>query len=225
MRAGPTRGKTGYTFSMFGLTEKELKLLRPLGTPAKVQDFLDSIPMNWEKRGHTHWSPRRALREKKAHCLEGALIAALAFWLHGDEPLLMDFRVRSGTGDDDHVVALYRKNGYWGAVSKTNHSTLRFRDPVYRTVRELAISYFHEWFVAPDGTKSLESYSKPLNLKQFGTDWVTSEKNLWELDDALNELIHYPLVPKENRRFIRAADRMERRAGKLVEWKRADPRT
>lgn len=210
---------------MFGLLPKELRLLRPLSTPSRVQNFLDALPMNWEKKGDTHYSPRRALAHQKAHCIEGALIAAAAFWLHGEEPLLMDLQVRSGRGDDDHVVALYQRNGYWGAVSKTNHATLRFRDPVYKTLRELALSYFHEWFVNDTGEKTLESYSKPLNLKRFGTSWITAADDLWYLDDALNALPHYSLVPKGNRRFIRTADQMERRAGKLIEWPRSDPRT
>lgn len=208
---------------MFGLTKEERALLAPLTTPAKVQDFLDALPMNWEKKGETHYSPRRALREKKAHCIEGALIAALAFMLHGEKPLLMDLRARRP--DDDHVVALYRKNGYWGMVSKTNHPTIRFRDPVYRTLRELALSYFHEWFMNTNGEKTLESYSAPLDLSRLGTHWMTAEEDLWELDAALNGRPHYALVPKENRRFIRKADAMELRAGRLEEWSRSDPRT
>lgn len=210
---------------VFGLTPQEVRTLRTLTTPAKVQDFLDSMPMNWEKKGDTHYSPRKALREGKAHCIEGALLAATAFWLQGEEPLIMDLSAKRGTGDVDHVVALYKKNGYWGMVSKTNHPTIRFRDPVYRTLRELALSYFHEWFMNSTGEKTLESYSKPLNLKRFGTAWVTSEEDLWYLDDALNACTHYDLVPKKNRRFIRRADRMELKAGRLEEWPKSDPRT
>ncbi len=195
----------------------------PLTTPAKVQDFLDALPMNWEKKGETHYSPRRALREKKAHCIEGALIAALAFWMHGEKPLLMDLRARRP--DDDHVVALYRKNGYWGMVSKTNHPTIRFRDPVYRTLRELALSYFHEWFMNANGEKTLESYSAPLDLSRLGTDWITAEEDLWHLDALLNRRPHFSLVPKVNRRFIRKADAMELCAGRLEEWPRSNPRT
>src|SRR6185437_16627730 len=202
---------------MFGLTKKEEKLLRSLSTPSKIQDFLDSLPMNHEKKGETHMSVRRALREKKAHCVEGAFIAALALWLHGEEPLIMD--LASKPHDDDHFVALYKRNGHWGAISKTNHATIRFRDPVYRTLRELALSYFHEWFMNTNGRKTLKSFSEPLALKKFGTDWITSEAELWWLDAELNDLPHHPLVPKKNRRFIRAADPMELKAGRLIEWK------
>src|SRR3989344_7323650 len=129
------------TKNMFGLSPRELRILQKLTTPAKIQDFLDSLPMNHEKKGETHMSPRRVLCEKKAHCIEGALLAAVALWLHGEPPIIMNLSSRLGKGDVDHVVALYKRNGYWGAISKTNHSVLRFRDPIYRTPRELALSY------------------------------------------------------------------------------------
>ncbi|MBI3573616.1 hypothetical protein HY090_01030 [Candidatus Kaiserbacteria bacterium] len=205
---------------MWGLTKRELSVLKRLSTPIQIQDFLDSLPMNHEKKGETHMSVRRTLSEKKAHCIEGALLAAAALWIHGEQPLLMDLVADKKTyDDDDHVVTLYKRTGYWGAISKTNHATIRFRDPVYKTLRELALSYFHEWFMNANGAKTLVSYSRPLNLKRFGTDWITSEKDLWYLDDALNRLQHYPLLPKKNKEFIRKADRMELKAGRLVEWK------
>lgn len=181
--------------------------------------------MNWEKSGDTHMSPRRVLREKKAHCIEGALVAAGALWMHGEPPFIMNLSPRLDRGDDDHVVALYKYGGRWGAISKTNHSTIRFRDPVYRTLRELALSYFHEWFINDTGEKVLECYSKPLNLQRFGTDWITSEKELWYIADALSKRIHYFLVPKGNWRHIRKADAMELKAGSLIEWSSSNPRT
>ncbi len=123
---------------MFGLTKAEERVLRELNTPSKIQDFLNGLAINHEKKGETYLSPRRVLVERKAHCLEGALLAATALWIAGQKPLLMDLRTLEN--DDDHVVALYRTNGYWGAISKTNHSVLRFRDPIYRTLRELTLS-------------------------------------------------------------------------------------
>ena len=103
---------------------------------------------------------------------------------------------------------------------------LRFRDPIYRTLRELAVSYFNEWFLLPSGEKTLECYSKPLNLeKSFDTDWITSEKDLWEIADALSVTPHYDLVPKGNWRYVRKADSMEIRAGSFQEYKKSDPRT
>jgi hypothetical protein len=127
--------------------------------------------------------------------------------------------LRAMRGDDDHVVALYKKNGYWGAISKTNHATIRFRDPVYKTLRELALSYFHEWFLNTNGKKTLDSFSsKPLDLTRFGSAWATEEEDLWWLDRELNKLPHEKLVPKGNRKFIRIADSMELKAGRIVEW-------
>jgi hypothetical protein len=203
----------------FGLTKSEERTLRRLSTPIKIQDFLDKLPMNWEKNGDTHMSPRRVLREKRAHCIEGALLAATALWLIGEPPLIMNLSSRLGRGDVDHVVALYKRGGRWGAISKTNHSTIRFRDPIYRTPRELALSYFHEWFMNETGEKTLECYSKPLDMRKFGTDWITSEKDLWNIADALSERKHYFLVPKGNWRYVRKADSMELKAGKLLEWR------
>ncbi len=208
---------------MFGLTPQELAILRPLKTPAQIQDFLDSIPMNHEKEGETHWCPRRVLKENKAHCIEGALLAATALWLHGEDPIILD--LKGAPPDYDHVVALYKRNGYWGAISKTNHATIRFRDPVYKTIRELVLSYFHEWFMNVDGKKTLLSYSRPFNMKKLGTAWVTREDDWWELDDILNALPHFPLVPKGNQKFIRDADAMELKAGRLIEWGEKNPRT
>ncbi|MEK7126339.1 MAG: hypothetical protein AAB835_02545 [Patescibacteria group bacterium] len=202
----------------FGLTRAEERTLRLLSTPIKIQNFLDSLPLNYEKSGDTHMSPRRVLRNKKAHCIEGALLAAAALWLHGELPIIMNLSSRLGKGDVDHVVALYKRNGFWGAISKTNHSTIRFRDPIYQTPRELALSYFHEWFVNKTGEKVLECYSKPLDMRKFGMDWITSEKDLWNIADALSERKHYFLVPKGNWRYVRRADPMELKAGKLTEW-------
>ena len=181
--------------------------------------------MNWEKGGDTHRSPRRVLLKRKAHCIEGALLAATALWILGEKPLVMNISPRLGRGDDDHVVALYKRCGLWGAISKTNHATIRFRDPVYRTLRELALSYFHEWFLNSTGEKLLECYSKPLNMRQFGTDWITNEKDLWNVADVLSGRKHYFIIPKGNWRYVRKADRMELAAGSLIEWKRSDPRT
>lgn len=209
-----------------GLTKEAYALLASLGTPNKLQDFLDALPMNFEKKGDTHLSPRRVLTEKKAHCIEGAMLAATALWIAGEPPLIMNLSARMGRGDVDHVIALYKRNGYWGAVSKTNHAVLRFRDPIYRTLRELALSYFNEWFLLPSGEKTLECYSKPLNLeKRFGTAWIIAEKDLFEVADALSVTPHYDLVPKGNWRYVRNADQMEIQAGSLTEWSKSDPRT
>ncbi len=207
-----------------GLTKKEYQTLARLSTPTKIQDFLDALPFNFEKGGDTHFSPQRVLEEKKAHCIEGAMLAALALWIAGERPLIMNLSARMGKGDVDHVVALYKRGGRWGAISKTNHAVIRFRDPVYRTPRELALSYFHEWSL-PSGEKTLECYSKPLDMRRFGTGWIAAAKDLWEISDALAERKHYFLVPKGNWRFVRRADAMEHKAGGFVEWTKSNPRT
>jgi hypothetical protein len=208
---------------MFGLSKSELKIFKKLSTPIKIQDFLDAVPINWEKKGETYMSPRRALKAGKMHCFEGALFAALALWLNGEQPLILDFQNK---GDEDHVVALYKRNGYWGAISKTNHATLRFRDPVYKTIRELAMSYFHEYWRIRDGKKTFVAYStKPFNLKKFGTKWVTTPEDLYDLVDAIDNAPHSQALPKKNQKFIRWADKIELKAGKLIEWKKSDPRT
>ena len=195
--------------TQFGLTVREDKVFKQLSTPIKIQDFLDTLPINFEKRGETHRSPRMALRAKKAHCIEGALIAATALWYHGKKPLIMD--LMAAQGDDDHVIALYQYHGYWGALSKSNHATIRYRDPVYKTLRELSLSYFHEWFPS-SGKKTLRSYSVPLNMSRFGSDWITSEKDLWWLDRELNKLPHHAIAPTTNIRSLMRAHNMDRLA-------------
>src|SRR5262245_60059580 len=130
---------------MFGFSADEVALLRKLSSPRKIQDFLDTIEMNFEKDGDTCMSPRRVLRERKAHCMEGAMLAATALRLQGHPPLVID--LKSIQSDDDHIVTVFQQNGCWGAISKTNHAVLRYREPIYRSLRELAMSYFHEYFV------------------------------------------------------------------------------
>jgi hypothetical protein len=140
------------------LSKEETLLFKKLKTPGTIQDYLDSLPSNFERRGETSRSPRLVLAHKEAHCFEGALFAAAVLWYHGKKPLLLD--LKTGRGDFDHVVTLFKTNGYWGAISKTNHAVLRFRDPLYKTIRELALSYAHEYFL-DNGKKTLLSYSRP----------------------------------------------------------------
>ena len=125
-----------------GLTKAEFALLRRLDTPQKIQAFLYGLRQNFEPGGDTCLPVRQVLQTRRAHCIEGAMLAAAALWVHGEPPLLMDMRA---VRDFDHVVALFRRRGLWGAISKTNGIGLRWRDPVYRSLRELAISYFHEY--------------------------------------------------------------------------------
>ena len=202
----------------YGLSKTEFAILKKLSTPQKIQDFLETLPFNFEEDGDTYMSPRRVLREKKAHCIEGAMLAALALWIHGEKPLILDLKAH--TSDVDHVVTLFKQNGYWGAISKTNHGVLRFRDPIYKTVRELALSYFHEYFLNTTGKKTLQGYSRPLNLKRFGTEWITTEEDLWIIADALDDTVHFPFIPQKNKALIRKATKVEREAGNITEWKK-----
>lgn len=195
----------------------DIKILSRLNTPQKIQDFLDSLPINHESGGETCMSPSRVLKEKKAHCIEGAMLAATALWLQGEKPLIMSLKV--SRGDYDHIVAIYKKNGHWGAISKTNHSVLRFRDPVYRTIRELALSYFHEYFLISNGKKTMRGYSRLINMKRFGKNWVNAEEDLWDIGNAIFNSPHIQVVPKKNEKHIRMAHPLERRAASLREWK------
>ena len=208
---------------MGNLTDEELRTFRRLSTPKKIQDYLDTLPINHEKKGETSYSPRLVIQEQKAHCFEGALFAAAALAFHQEKPLILNLRVVPK--DDDHAITLYRRNGYWGALSKTNHATLRFRDPIYKSLRELAASYFHECFLNERGLKTLRAYSKPLNMNQFGTHWITSEKPLWNIAHALRDSEHIPLFPSENRKYIRHVSPLERKAGALIEWPESNSRT
>lgn len=193
-------------------------LFAKLNTPEKIQNYLDSIPFNYEHSGETCMSPARVLAEKKAHCIEGAMLAAAALMQTGQKPLIMSLKVR---GDDyDHVVALFKRNGYWGAISKTNHAVLRYRDPIYKTVRELALSYFHEYFLVSTGEKTLRGYSKPINLNRFGKSWVHEEKDLWKIAETVFDTKHIPIVPRANRNYIRVASTVEREAASLADWKK-----
>lgn len=202
---------------MFGLTHDELRILKKLGTPEKIQDFLDSLPMNFEKHGETYMSPRRVLRERTAHCMEGAMLAALALRLHGKRPLVMDLKVTDA--DDDHVIAIFTHKGFYGAISKTNHGTVRFRDPVYKSLRELAMSYFHE-YTAPNGDKILRSYSRTVDLSRFDAQgWMTAEENVQYVPDYIDGVRHYPVVTKAQIKILRRADAMERKIGAELEWK------
>lgn len=194
---------------------REFNVFRKLNSPAKIQGFLDTLPINFEQQGDTCFSPRAVLQNKKAHCIEGALLAAAAFWYHGTKPLLLD--LKTAQGDSDHVVALFKQNGFWGASSKTNHAVLRYRDPVYKTIRELAMSYFNEYFL-DTGKKILLSFSAPFNLLGFDDEWLTSPDHLWGIAEGLDASPHHAIAPKPVLNRLRLADPIEIQAGKLLEW-------
>ena len=206
---------------MSDFSKEELTVLRRLNTPRKIQDFLNTLAINFEEKGETCMSPRRVLREHTAHCMEGAMFAAAVLRFHGHKPLVMDLKTACSADDTDHVVAVFQKNGFWGALSKTNHAVLRYREPIYRGVRELALSYFHEYFL-DTGQKTLRSYSRPLDLSRFDhKNWMTTEEELFYIPDYLDDTPHTPILTNAMARSLRPADPIEIEAGKLVEWKRS----
>jgi len=203
-------------------TKKEINLLVSLNTPVKVQDFLNSIPFNFERDDvDTLKSPLRTLRENNAHCFEGALLGAYILSFYGHKPRVM--YLKSTKHDFDHVVALFKINGYWGALSKTNHNVLRYREPIYKNVRELAMTYFHEYFL-DNGLKTLRAYSDILDLSIYkkgqNKDWAISEKDLWFVDAKLDKLKHHNILLPSMLKKLRKADGVEIQAGKLLEYKK-----
>ncbi|MDP2789457.1 MAG: hypothetical protein Q8O46_05490 [bacterium] len=202
---------------MLSFTHKEKTFLQKLNTPAKVQDFLNSLKFNFEKKGPTLKSPLLTLQEGSAHCLEGAILGAYILSLHGHTPYVL--HLKATKGDYDHVIAPFKHGGLWGALSKTNHAVLRYREPVYKNIRELVMSYFHEYFL-DSGVKTLRSYSELLNLNTFEHSWATSYKNLWGIDEELDKIKHHDIVSKEIIRKLRKADKIEIKAGKIIEWKK-----
>ena len=179
-------------------TSAELRNLRSLRTPAGIQRFLDDLPYHL---ADTAWSPRRVLRDGTAHCFEGAIFAAAALRANGYPPLIFDFEAER---DTDHVLAIYRDRGHWGALAKSNYSGCRYREPVYRTLRELAMSYFDVYFNLR-GERSLRTYSRPVNLKRFDAlHWMTTDKPIWFIANYLFDIHHYRLLtPAMASRLIR----------------------
>ncbi|HEY4513497.1 MAG TPA: hypothetical protein VJH06_03220 [Candidatus Paceibacterota bacterium] len=202
---------------MHGFNKKENALLRKLNTPAKVQDYLNGLKFNFEKNGDTLKSPLFTLRAGNAHCLEGALLGAYILSRHGFNPYLLC--LKSSKKDFDHVIVPFKIGNLWGALSKTNHSVLRYREPVYKTLRELAMSYFHEYFLN-DGTKTLRQYSVLLNLNDFENGWEVMEGDLWGVDEELDKIKHYNILQNDKIRKLRKADKVEIEAGEIVEWKK-----
>ena len=199
-----------------GLDRAEFAVLARLDTPARIQDFVYGLKQNFEVGGETCLTVREVLRERRAHCIEGAMLAACAFWVHGEPPLLLDMRA---VNDFDHVVALYRRHGHWGAISKTNGVFLRSRDPVYRDLRELAMSYFHE-YANRRNHKTLREYSVPYDLRRLDPKiWVTADKGAWAVAAALDEVRHFSLVNGRHLRLVSRRDPFERRASALSQYR------
>ncbi len=200
---GAKRGRR----ASFGLSPESLRTLRALRTPARIQQFVDALAYQY---ADTAWSPERVLRARKGHCLEGALLAAAALRVNGHPPLLMDLEA---VRDDDHVVALFRQRGLWGGIAKSNFAGLRFRAPVYRTLRELAVSYFEHYYNLR-GERTLRAWAGPVNLARLDRlHWMTAEDNVWCVPELLIAARHHPLFPDKVARQLPRLDRRSFQAG------------
>ena len=189
-------------------TAAEVRTLRSLNTPAKIQSWLESLPYH---HARTAWSPRLVLREGTAHCLEGAIFAAAALRVHGFPPLIWDLEA---VFDDDHVLAIFQVDGLWGSIAKSNYSGLRYREPVYRSLRELAMSYFNDYFNLR-GDRTLRAFSRPINLSRFDRrKWMTTEEDLWFIPEHLVDLPHTPLFSARIARRLTRLDARAQAAGK-----------
>ena len=203
---------------MLTFTSREKKIFRSLDTPSKIQNFLNRIPYNFEPYRETCLSPRLVLKQKRAHCIEGAMLAATILRFHGHRPLLVD--LTTNDRDKDHVIAVFQRFGHWGAISKTNYAVLRYREPIYRSIRELVMSYFHEYFL-DNGEKTLRSYSLPINLAKFDKEnWMSTESDVWYIYDHLFDVKHYPILSRSQLAALRLAEPIERKIGKIKEWDR-----
>jgi hypothetical protein len=198
-----------------GLPRATEARLRRLRTPEKIQSFINRSPWNYEEQGHTARSVVGVLEHNLAHCIEAAFVAAAALSLAGHPPLLMD--MGAARGDVDHVVALFRRRGHWGAISKSNSPLLRYRDPIYRSLRELSLSFFPQY--VKGRRKTLRTYSVPVDLRKHDpTLWATHESSVCqEMVDVLTVARHFPLVPPEAEGDLRPIDEIEERGSLLNE--------
>ncbi len=199
----------GKPYSDIRWTQEEKSFLKKFDSPYSIQVFLDSISYNpnYECR-----SPRWVIKKRSAHCFEGALFAAAVLDFIGHKPLVVDMRAHN---DDDHVIAVFREDGFWGAVAKSNFTSLRFREPVYRSLRELIMSYF-DFFFNINGYKSLRSYSMPFDLTAFNPrNWATTDEDLEYIGDKIESLHHYPVVTDKMIKKLNIASESLIRAGLL----------
>ncbi len=193
-------------------TRAELSLLKRLKTPEKIQAFLDDeVAYNKEPHGPTCRSPRFVLQDRVAHCAEGAFFAAAALRVHDQPPLIVDLEA---VRDDDHLLAVFQEHNHWGAIAKSNYAGLRFREPVYRTIRELVMSYYEHYY-NPKGEKTLRAFStRPLHLRRFDRiDWMTTEDNLWALCEHLCTVPHSRVMTLPMEVTRRKMDRRSYAAG------------
>jgi len=206
---------------MFNIPEKYDLIFKKFKSPADIQEYVNNLLVNFEEDGkETCLSPIKVIQTGKAHCIEGAFFAALALRYLGFKPLVVDMR---GTADDcDHVIAVFEVDGKWGAISKTNHAVLRYREPIYRDIRELILSYFHEYSDSK-GNKTLREYSMPVDLSVFDdADWMTSEEDLWHIHDYLDRVKHFKILTDKQEKNLRKQDKLEIELDDFTEYKKPE---
>src|ERR1035438_555697 len=176
------------------LTPAEHRAFARLDSPQKIQTFIEKLPPNFELKGDTCMSPRSVLKTRTAHCAEAAVLAVAALIYHGKPAWLMD--IQALPSDQDHIVTLFRERGLWGAISKTNHAVLRWRDPIYRSPRELAMTYAHEYNL-DYGKKSMVAFSRPFSLARYApARWLITPDDLDWLMEAVDASPHQPVAPQ-----------------------------
>jgi len=197
----------GGTFS--GFNKERLRLLCSLDTPGRVQDFIDYRLVYNDDKPDTCFSALEVLKRGRAHCLEGALLAAAAFLFHGRPALLLD--LRANARDDDHVIAPFRESGRWGAVALSRFCGLRYREPVYGSPAELARSYF-DFYYNNRGEKTLREFSSPLDIRKLRPGWLDSDKNVFFVSRRLDAVRHYKVLGRGQEEKLRKADSLLYRA-------------
>jgi hypothetical protein len=194
--------------SPHGLTLREAGSLRRLSPPWRIQRFLDGLA--YDSRGAGCRSPRRVLRERRVQCLDGAIFAAAALRLQGHRPLVVDLEAEQ---DDDHVIAVFRDRGLWGAIARSNYSGLRYREPLFDTIHALVLSYFESYFNLRR-EKTLRRYSRPVDLCRFDRrGWMTSEDDLWYVAEHLVHVPHRILLRAGAKERLGPVDRRMFEAG------------
>lgn len=189
------------------LSSAERTLWRSLTSPFKIQAFLDDVPYSGEER---YRSPLTFLRERTGHCFDGALFAAAALRRLGHPPLIVDLLPGD---DDDHVLAIYKRGAFWGALAKSNFAGLRFREPIYRSLRELVMSYFEDFYNLK-GVKTLRGYTRPLNLAAFDrVGWMWNDERLDDIGVKLGEIRSYRILTPAQIRALQPKDKRSYEAG------------
>ncbi len=198
----------------FGFSPEETKVLSRLNTPGKIQDFVDKLKYNIGRDEESFLSPMEVLRKKRANCIEGALFAAAALRFHGYPPLIVDLTT-GREHDTDHVIAVFKIDGHWGAIAKSKYPALTYREPIHRSIRELALTFFEEYFNYYS-KKTLRGYSNPVDMSRFDKrDWMKTDEKLTFVEDYLNKIRHHELLTRSMVRKLRKTTPLMKECGEL----------